>query len=128
MAAGLLIDTDVLIDFLRAVPPAVRWLEGTTGRVFISTITVSELFAGVREGQERETLEAFIRTFEIIPVDEAVARRGGLIRRDFFRSHGVGLPDALLAATALIHDLEFVTLNQKHFPMLENLRAPYQKA
>jgi predicted nucleic acid-binding protein len=128
MAAGLLLDTDVLIDFLRANPAAVKWLEDHAERAFISSITVGELFAGVREGQERETLEAFVRTFEVLPVDEMIARQGGLLRRDFGRTHGVGLPDALLAATALAHDLQFVTLNRKHFPMLENLAVPYQRA
>jgi predicted nucleic acid-binding protein len=128
MAAGLLVDTDVLVDFLRAAPPAVNWLDGLTDRAFISAITVGELYAGVREGLERETLEAFIRTFEVLPIDETVARRGGLIRRDYGPSHGVGLADALLAATALVHELRFVTLNRKHFPMLENVVMPYQKA
>ena len=127
MTAGLLVDTDVLIDFLRATPAAVHWLETIEDRAYISAITVGELFAGVREGSERETLENFIRIFEIIPLDEAIARRGGLIRRDYGRSHGVGLPDALLAGTALVHGLHLVTLNRKHFPMLENLIVPYQK-
>lgn len=127
MAAGLLLDTDVLIDFLRATPAAAKWLEGVSERTFISSITVAELFAGVREGRERETLEAFVRTFDVLTVDEVVAQRGGLLRRDFGRSHGVGLPDALLAATALVYDLRLVTLNRKHFPMLENIAVPYQK-
>ena len=98
MSAGMLLDTDVLIDFLRATPTAVEWLEEISERTFISSITVGELCAGVREGRERETLDAFVRTFEVLPVDEVIARRGGLLRRDFGRSHGVGLPDALLAA------------------------------
>lgn len=128
MAAGLLLDTDVLIDFLRANPKAMKFLDEISGPAFISVISVGELFAGVREGQERDTLEAFVQTFDVLPVDQAIARRGGLLRRDFGRSHGVELPDALLAATALVHDLQFVTLNRKHFPMFENLAVPYQKA
>jgi predicted nucleic acid-binding protein len=127
MAAGLLLDTDVLIDFLRAHPKAMKFFDEISEPTFISVISVGELFAGAREGQERDALEAFIQTFDVLPMDQAIARRGGLLRRDFGRSHGVGLPDALLAATALLHDLQFVTLNRKHFPMFENLAVPYQK-
>ncbi len=128
MAAGLLLDTDVLIDYLRAVPEAVAWLEGQTGRLCVSVISVAELYAGVREGREREELDAFVLNFEILPLDALVAQRGGLLRRDYGRSHGVGLPDALLAATALVRSLELMTLNRKHFPMLPDLAVPYRKA
>ncbi|MEK7686552.1 MAG: type II toxin-antitoxin system VapC family toxin [Verrucomicrobiota bacterium] len=128
MAAGLLLDTDVLIDYLRAAPEAVAWLEGQTGRLCVSVISVAELYAGVREGREREELDAFVQIFEILPVDAVVAQRGGLLRREYGRSHGVGLPDALLAGTALVCSLELVTLNLKHFPMLPDLAVPFRKA
>ncbi len=86
MAAGLLLDTDVLIDYLRAAPEAVAWLEGQTGRLCVSVISVAELDAGVREGREREELDAFVQNFEILPVDAVVAQRGGLLRRDCRRN------------------------------------------
>jgi predicted nucleic acid-binding protein len=127
MAAGLLLDTDVLIDYLREEPKAVAYLEGITDRACVSAITVGELYAGVREGQERVALDAFVHGFEVLPLDREAGQRGGLIRRDYGRSHGVGLADALLAATALVHDLHFATLNRKHFPMLNNVIVPYQK-
>jgi predicted nucleic acid-binding protein len=127
MAAGLLLDSDVLIDYLREEPRAVAYLESITERACVSAITVGELYAGVREGEERVALDAFVRGFEVLPLDRETAQRGGLIRRDYGRSHGVGLADALLAATALVHDLDFVTLNRKHFPMLYNVIVPYQK-
>jgi predicted nucleic acid-binding protein len=59
-------------------------------------------------------------------LDEEIAKRGGLIRRDYGRSHGIGLADALIAGTALVHNLIRVTLNRKHFPMVE-VTVPYQK-
>ena len=53
-----LIDTDVLIDYLRGRPEAVVYLESLTDRLLISAITVAELYAGVREGVERYALES----------------------------------------------------------------------
>ena len=39
--------------------------------------------------------------------------------------HGLDLADALIAATALLHGLQLVTLNREHFPMLADLMMPY---
>ncbi len=127
MAERLLIDSDVLIDYLRGKAEAVSYLEGLTESLLVSVITVAELYAGVREGAERIKLDGFIRAFEIVPVDREVAIRGGLYRRDYMKSHNVGLADALIAATAEFRQATLVTLNSKHFPMLANVVVPYQK-
>jgi predicted nucleic acid-binding protein len=83
MTGRLLIDTDVLIDYLRGQAEAVSYLEGLEEPLLPSAVTVAELYAGVREGKERAALEAFISAFEIVPLSEAIAKRGGLHRRDF---------------------------------------------
>lgn len=127
MAERLLIDTDVLIDYLRDRAEAVSYLESLTESLLVSVITVAELYAGVREGAERMKLDEFIRAFEIVPVDREVAIRGGLYRRDYMKSHNVGLADALIAATAESRQAALVTLNSKHFPMFANVVVPYQK-
>ena len=123
----LLIDTDVLIDYLRGQAAAVAYLESLTEPLLISAITVAELYAGVREGNERQALESFVSAFNVVPTDETIARRGGLYRRDYGKSHSVGLADALIAATAEVHGATLVTLNQKHFPMLAAVTVPYTK-
>jgi predicted nucleic acid-binding protein len=124
----LLIDTDVIIDYLRDRPEAVSYLENLTDFLLISAVTVAELYAGVRDGAERTALDSFIQAFEIVAVDEEVAVKGGLYRRDYSKSHNIGLADALIAATADSRNVELVTLNKKHFPMLTNVLVPYQKA
>lgn len=118
MADRLLLDTDVLIDYLRGREEAVAYLEGQSGDLLISTITVAELYAGVHEGKERQILERFLCAFEIVSVDSAIATKGGLYRRDYWSSHGTGLADALVAATAELYQAQLVTLNERHFPML----------
>ena len=52
---------------------------------------------------------------------------GRLYRRDYGKSHGVGLADAILAATTETENAELKTLNTKHYPMLKGLRPPYKK-
>ena len=128
MAPPLLIDTDVLIDYLRDYPAAASYVEAHQGRFLISVVTVAELYAGVREGEERARLEQFLRAFEIIPLDLRLAVQGGLYRRDYSKSHNVGLADALIAATATQRQVPLVTLNRRHFPMLQDVIVPYHKA
>ncbi|HEY6186858.1 MAG TPA: type II toxin-antitoxin system VapC family toxin [Pyrinomonadaceae bacterium] len=127
MAERLLIDTDVLIDYLRGRAEAVSYLESLIEPLLISAITVAELYAGVREGAERTALDEFILAFEIVPVGKEIASKGGLYRRDYGKSHSTGLADAVIAATADIRQADLVTLNKKHFPMLASVIVPYQK-
>lgn len=126
--ADRVLDTDVLIDFLRGKPQAVEYIRELEFPVMISSISVGELCAGVREGAERVALESFLSAFDVVPVDEEIARTGGLFKRDFSRSHDLHLPDALIAATARVRGCPLVTLNRKHFPMLTNVHVPYQKS
>jgi predicted nucleic acid-binding protein len=126
--AQLLVDTDVLIDYLRARPESVTYLENLTQSLVISAITVAELYAGVRDGAERVALENFISSFQVRAVDEEIAARAGILRRDFRKSHGTGLADAIIAATAEEQQANLVTLNKKHFPMLKDVVVPYTKA
>jgi predicted nucleic acid-binding protein len=62
-----------------------------------------------------------------VPVSNESAKVGGLYKRDFGKSHGVGLADAILAATDAAENAEFKTLNRKHYPMLKGLRPAYTK-
>lgn len=127
MARNLLIDTDVLIDYLTAREEAVAFLESQLLPMLISSITVAELYAGVREGKERVILDDFIEAFEVVPLTTDIAQKGGLYRRDYGKSHGVGLADSIIAATAEEKNITLVTLNQKHFPVITNLLVPYRK-
>ncbi len=126
--AQLLIDTDVLIDYLRDRAESVAYLESQSFPLSISAITVAELYAGVREGAERVALDQFINSFQVVGIDAEIASRAGIIRRDFGKSHGTGLADAIIAATAESQQADLVTLNSKHFQMLKDVVVPYQKA
>jgi len=72
-------------------------------------------------------LSQFLLAFEVLPVTAEVGQVGGLFRRDYGPSHGTGLADALIGATAQIHGATLVTFNSRHYPMLnlENVQVPY---
>ena len=123
----VLLDSDVLIDFLRRQPPAVAYLKSLTTMPLLSAVVVAELFSGVRDGSERRLLEEFVANVQVIGIDERIAISAGLLRRQYMKSHRPQLPDMLIAATALAHDATLVTLNAKHFFMLPKIHVPYQK-
>lgn len=127
MASPLLLDTDVLIDYLRGQADAVAFLGKTRRRLFVSAVTVAELHVGVREGAERQVLDRFLGLMEVVAITPGIARQGGLWRRDYGKSHGTGLMDALIAASAEMSGCTLATLNEKHFPMLEVVLVPYRK-
>ena len=123
------IDTDVLIDYLRDQPQAVAWLEQRAElNLAISAVTLAELYVGVREGDERQRLDAFAAAFDVLQIDRPAAVQAGLWRRQYGRSHGTGLADAMIAASVQAAGGTLVTLNQRHFPMLAEVLVPYLKA
>ena len=124
-----LLDTDVLIDYLRKHPQAAALLEKLPDDCAICAMSVAELHAGVREGAERDALNTLLSSFKLIEVNAEIAAQGGLLRRDWGKSHGVGLNDALIAAAALHSGRVLLSLNGKHFPMLGKgqLVVPYKK-
>ena len=94
----------------------------------VSVINVAELYAGLRDNGELQSLKRFLSAFEILPLDLEVARMAGWFRRDYGPSHGTGLADALIAATAQVTNATLVTFNARHYPMLPNVQEPYLRS
>ena len=130
MSKPILVDTDVLIDFLRGREQAVSFVNLESDRIILSPIVVAELYAGVRGGKdetEQIALERFLSLFRLVPVTATIARLGGLYKRDYGKSHGISLADAVVAATATLENAELKTLNVKHYPMFNAIEPAYRK-
>lgn len=122
-----LLDSDILIEYLRNRPQALDYVDALEGDLLISVITVAELIAGARNQLERHKIELLFSGLTIVPIDYAIARQGGLLRQQYGQSHGTGIDDALIAATTVQHNAQLVTFNRRHFPMINNLQVPYQR-
>ena len=127
MLKSVLFDTDVMVDFLRGHLKAVALVKSHAGTFSMSSIDVAELYAGVKGDRELSILDDLIAICRVVPVTPKIARNGGLHKRDFAKSHGVGLADAIIAATVEAEDAKLMTLNIKHYPMLKGLKPPYIK-
>jgi predicted nucleic acid-binding protein len=115
-----LFDTNILIDFLNAVPQAREELARYEDKA-ISIITWMEVMIGARDDVEART-RAFLDTFVVIAIQNDIAERAGALRRE----HRIKLPDAVIWASADIHSMLLVTRNTKDFAQdAPGIRVPY---
>lgn len=123
----MLVDTDILIDYLRGIAEASDFIEENIDRIQISVITVAELYQGVIDEEEQEALGSLVSELRVLDSTKEIAIEAGLFRRKYRSSHNIGLADCLIASTAKKYGLGLKTLNVKHYPMLEEVEAPYHK-
>ena len=116
-----LFDTNILIDYLKGVEAAQAEL-ARYRQPLISIVTWMEVVAGVRNDEEGDVVEMFLRDFRIVEVTRAIAREATDIRK----TSRVRLPDALIWASARHESALLVTRNTKDFPKDEpGIRIPY---
>lgn len=125
MRENLLLDSNILVDYLRDLPEAVAYFRSLETAPSVSAITVAELYAGVREGSERSVLDNLVGELNVVAVTFEIAVLGGLLRRRYLKSHRLEVVDAIIAATADRIRADIVTRNRKHFPMFEQIVTPY---
>lgn len=124
----ILLDTDVLIDYMRDEASAVKLLRSQLAegqRLITSVVSKAELLAGMREEEERPTVR-LLGSLALAGVDDEIATRAGAFARHYRSGHpGIGLADYLIAATAQVLGASLWTQNPRHFPMFTGLKPPY---
>jgi len=123
------IDTDILIDVHRRVEAAQRFLDArrVTVGLTISIVSAMELVIGCHNARAFATIRAFLQHFRILPITSPISQRAYNLIESFYLSHGLLIPDALIAATALEYHWTLYTKNVRHFHMIPGLRVirPY---
>jgi len=118
MASKFLIDSDVIIWFLRGRKETIELLERLqrSGVPACSPISILEVQMGVKKAEEEKTL-TFLNSLEVYPIDRKIANIAGDYLRKY-KKKGVILeiPDAIIGVTCLLNDLILVTYNSKHYP------------
>lgn len=122
---SVLLDTNILIECFREVPTAIGWFKSLEERPSISVMSELELYAGVRSQREEREVHAVRQRLRCLATTEEIAERAGSFMRHYRKSHGIDIPDAVIAATAEHHGLRLATLNVKHYPMFPKLKRAY---
>lgn len=116
---NIVLDTDILIDFLRGRAEARDFLSSLLDEatLYCSVITIAEIFAGMRE-HEREKTEELLDSFNLIDITKAIAEKAGTYKNRI-KSQTLALDDCLIAASAHSIGAILATGNIKHYPMTD---------
>ena len=115
----ILIDTDVLINFLRGQETARDYLASVLDEadVCCSAVAVAEIHAGMKEHERSKTTD-LLDSLTIMDVTRDIAEKAGAYKRTI-RSQGLELDDCIIAATAFVKHAMLATGNAKHYPMTD---------
>ena len=118
----ILLDTNILIEVLKNNEEIVKLLNGMQEEFAISSITQMELYYGAFNKAEIRKLEKFFANFEIIYLNEEIARVATDLIKRYAKSHNLDIPDSLIAASAIVHNCTLFTLNKRDFWYIDNIK------
>ena len=112
----MIFDTDVLIWCFRGDSNAEAVVESCLDRT-ASIVSIMEMLQGAKSKSEIQLIRGFIPFIglEVIPINESISYLAARLIEEHTLAAGLELPDALIAATALVHRLKVVTRNVKDY-------------
>jgi predicted nucleic acid-binding protein len=128
VSALTIVDTDILIDAARRIGQAIDCLDRIEQQaaLAVSTITQMELLVGCRNKAELRNTERFLQRFQVLKLDEQICDEVVALLREYRLSHGLAIPDALIAATASVWDQPLISKNQSDYHFVSGLQLlPY---
>jgi tRNA(fMet)-specific endonuclease VapC len=123
VAAAPVLDSDVLIDYLRGAGPGlevVRRLRDALG-FRITAVTAFELAAGKEYQQDPADADALLAAPCLTLTRDAAVRSGALLRELRAAGAGIEIRDAMQAGICLHNDAPLVTRNRRHFARVPGL-------
>ncbi len=117
-------DTDILINVGRGDTEAIDCLRdhSKTSTPAISVVTQMELIVGCRDKIELRKLKNFLKHFQVLQITSQISENAAGLLEQYRLSHGLLIPDALIAATAIETGENFITKNQKDFRFIKGLK------
>jgi predicted nucleic acid-binding protein len=82
---------------------------------------------GCRNKQGQSEVQRLSTRFNLLYISESISTQAKDLVETYFLSHGLLIPDAMLAATAIENNITLFTKNIRHFQMIEGLKVnrPY---
>jgi hypothetical protein len=119
----MLFDTDILIWIERGNSKAGKLIENAIERK-ISIYTFMEILQGARNKTEQKYIKDFLfdYEFEVLSLTENIGHRAAIYIEEYSMSDGLRAGDAIIAATAIEHNLTLSTSNKKHFKLIRDLQ------
>ena len=119
----ILCDTDIIVELYRNKDRIISELKNIGEKnIAISIITAGELFFGALNKAELKQIEKDIKCLDIRYIDNDINTVFYNLMLEDSLSHKLSIPDALIASTAIVNNLELFTLNVKHFRYIKGLK------
>jgi predicted nucleic acid-binding protein len=118
MGVEFLLDSNVIIDLhgnFRLSDSLIQLL--TTGRLFVSDISKIEVLGFSLSEEDEIKFRTFFNRVDLVEIDRSIVERSISVRKQ----KKIKLGDAIIAATALQHNLKLVTRNIRDFKGIGNL-------
>jgi predicted nucleic acid-binding protein len=106
------------ISSIRAIEYVDRFAEPWA----ISSVTALELIVGARDKRDLVVIDGFLSLYTVVPLSETIAAGAYRLLKTYATSHGLHVFDSLVAATAIDKALTSITLNRKHYQIIEGLQ------
>ena len=117
-----LIDSNILIDVSRGNAGAIKYVDRLGESWALSQVTAMELIVGARDKRDLATIDGFLSLYPVVPLSDSIGTGAYRLLKTYAKSHGLHVFDSLVAATAMEKALTLVTLNRKHYQMIEGLQ------
>lgn len=118
----VLCDTNILIEFYKNNPKITQELRQLgLSQLAISVITQAELYYGAFNKAELNSIKTHLSALHILPINPTISTGFLHLMETYSLSHKLSIPDALIAATALVNQIELYTLNTKDFHFITGL-------
>jgi tRNA(fMet)-specific endonuclease VapC len=119
----ILCDTNIFIEIYRGNNTIIEILKIIGQQnIAVSDVTCAELLYGARNKKELQTIRKDLNKLTVLPIQTAISTLSVTLIEKYSLSHNLSLPDALIGATALFHNIELYTLNTKDFKFLKNIK------
>jgi predicted nucleic acid-binding protein len=120
----IILDTNIVVDYLRQKPIVVAFIDRCgKANLALPPIVLMEVYQGVLDKQDLERTRKKLKGFAKIGHSQEVAELGLQLQQTYILSHHIGIPDTLIAATALVYDLELRTYNLKDFGFIPGIKV-----
>ncbi len=118
----ILCDTNILIEVYRDNAKIIETLKQIgQDNIAISDVTCAELLYGARDKKELQIIRKDLNKLIILPIQTSISNLAVELVEKYALSHKLSLPDALIASTSIIHNIEIYTLNIKDFKFVKNV-------
>ena len=118
----IILDTNIIIELFKGNVETKELLKKVDEKEFaISVITSMELYYGAINKRELNKIKKFLKSFNLLTINEEISKIALDLIEKYSKSHGLDIPDALIAATSLYYEVPLLTYNKKDFRYIEYL-------